>query len=141
MNKERIKIIAYWVTTILGPASFVIGGFLHLTHAEQPMSMLSHLGYPQYFVNIIGFWKLAGAIAIVIPGFPRLKEWAYAGFFFLLTSAATSHVFKGDPFFASGSVSSSAQISSPLIFLVLVIASWALRPKNRKLSYEKNNSV
>jgi uncharacterized membrane protein YphA (DoxX/SURF4 family) len=128
MNDQRIKTIAYWVTTILGPASFVIGGCLYLTHSEQVVTALNHLGYPIYFANILGFWKLAGAIAIVIPGFPLLKEWAYAGFFFDLSGGAASHAFNGDPFFVG-----PASVALPMVFLGLVIASWALRPPSRRL--------
>ncbi len=90
MKEKRIKGVAYWLTTVLGPVSFVIAGFLHLSHSTQVLATLSHLGYPVYFANILGFWKLAGAIAIAIPRFPRLKEWAYAGFFFDLTGASAS---------------------------------------------------
>ena len=125
MTRERIKTIAYWVTTILGPASFVIGGSLFLLHKEQAVATLAHLGYPAYFVNILGLWKFLGAIAIVIPGYPRLKEWAYAGFFFDLTSAALSRAFVHDGW---------GDIAAPLVFLALVAASWALRPANRKLT-------
>ena len=125
MTKERIKTIAYWMTTILGPASFVIGGSLYLLHKEQAIATLAHLGYPAYFGNILGFWKFLGAIAIVIPRFPRLKEWAYAGFFFDLTSAAASRAFVHDGW---------GDIVAPLVFLALVFASWALRPANRKLT-------
>ena len=125
MKNERIKNIAYWVTTIFGPASFVIGGVLNLTQAEQVVSVLNHLGYPAYFASILGLWKLLGAIAVVIPGFPRLKEWAYAGFFFDLTAAAVSRAAVGD---------STADIVAPLVFLALVLASWALRPASRRLA-------
>jgi uncharacterized membrane protein YphA (DoxX/SURF4 family) len=124
MDKEKARIIAYWVTTILGPASFVIGGYLHIARDAQVMTTLAHLGYPDYFATILGIGNLLGAIAIVIPGFPRLKEWAYAGFFFNLTAAAASRAFVGD---------SIADIVAPLGFLVLVAASWALRPESRKL--------
>jgi uncharacterized membrane protein YphA (DoxX/SURF4 family) len=124
MNTDRIRTIAYWVTTILGPASFVIGGFFHLTRNPQVLEVLGHLGYPAYFASILGFWKLMGAIAIVIPRFPRLKEWAYAGFFFNLTGAAASRVYVGDGLI---------EIIAPLLFLALVVASWALRPASRKL--------
>ena len=125
MKSEKIRSIAYWVTTIFGPASFVIGGVLHLTQSEQVVSTLAHLGYPAYFALMLGTWKLLGAIAIVVPGFPRLKEWAYAGFFFDLTAAAISRAAVGD---------SAADIVAPLVFLVLVIASWALRPASRTLA-------
>ena len=85
---------------------------------------MTHLGYPLYFASILGMWKLLGAIAIVAPGLPRVKEWAYAGFFFDLTAAAASRAFVGD---------SSADVIAPLVFLVLVLASWMLRPPSRKL--------
>jgi uncharacterized membrane protein YphA (DoxX/SURF4 family) len=124
MNKQKIKTIAYWATTILGPASFIMGGFLFSTRNAQVTATLAHLGYPIYFASILGVWKVLGAIAVVIPRFPRLKEWAYAGFFFDLTSAAASRFFVGD---------GVADILAPIGFLALVIASWALRPENRKL--------
>lgn len=128
-KNEKAKIIAYWVTTVLGPASFVVGGVLHLTRAQQAIDGVQHVGYPVYLLSILGFWKLAGAIVSVLPRLPLLKEWVYAGFFFNLSGAAASHFFVGDPFFDGG----SAQIASPLIFLVLVMASWALRPASRRL--------
>jgi uncharacterized membrane protein YphA (DoxX/SURF4 family) len=117
-----MKTKAYWAATILGPASFVIGGYLHLTRDPQVMTTLAHLGYPPYFATILGVWKLLGAIAIVAPGFPRLKEWAYAGFFFDLTGAAATRAFVGD---------GVADIVAPLAFLALVAASWALQPARR----------
>jgi uncharacterized membrane protein YphA (DoxX/SURF4 family) len=125
MNKKA-RTIAFWVTTIFGPASFVIGGYLHLTRDPQVMATLAHLGYPVYFASIVGVWKLLGAIAIVVPGIPRLKEWAYAGFFFDLTGAAATRAFVGD---------GAADILAPLIFLALVAASWALRPTSRTFSF------
>lgn len=119
-----MRAAAYWTTTIFGPASFVIGAYLHLSRDPQVMATLAHLGYPPYFAIILGIWKLAGAVAIVIPGVPRLKEWAYAGFFFDLTAAAASRAFAGDGI---------ADIIAPLGFLCLVAASWALRPASRTL--------
>ena len=129
MESERIKSIAFRVTTLLGPASFVIGGFLHITREEQVVATLAHLGYPVYFATILGVWKLLGAIAVVVPRFPRLKEWAYAGFFFDLTGAAASRAFVGDGL---------VDIAAPLAFLALVVASWALRPPSRKLMAGEN---
>jgi uncharacterized membrane protein YphA (DoxX/SURF4 family) len=125
MTKNRPKTIAFWATTILGPASFVIGGVLNLTHANQAAETLTHLGYPAYFATILGVGKLFGAIAIAAPGLPRLKEWAYAGFFFDLTAAAFSRASVGD---------SAADVIAPLVFLALVLASWALRPASRTLA-------
>jgi DoxX-like protein len=74
---------------------------------------------------LAGAWKILGALAIVAPGLPRLKEWAYAGFFFELTAAAFSRASVGD---------SLADIIAPLGFLALVAASWALRPASRRLA-------
>ena len=125
MTTGKIKSIAYWTTTILGPTSFVIGGVINLMPTEQAVATLQHLGYPSYFASILGLGKLLGAIAVVIPRFPRLKEWAYAGFFFNLTAAAVSRAAVGD---------SAADIVAPLVFLALVLASWALRPASRKLA-------
>lgn len=79
MNTEKLKNIAYWMTTVLGPASFVIGGVLNLTQAEQVVTVMQQLGYPLYFASIIGAWKLLGAIVIVAPlGFLALvlASWA-----------------------------------------------------------------
>src|SRR5258706_6821599 len=111
------KLIAYWVTTILGPASFVVGGALHLSGDPGILATLNHLGYPAYFATILGFWKVLGAVALVIPRFPRLKEWAYAAFFFDLTGAAASRAFVGDPIAEGGGV------VAPLRVLVLGMAS------------------
>ncbi len=124
MNKQKVKNIAYWVTTIFGPTSFVVGGTLFLLQHEQPLTQLTALGLPPYMLTILGFWKLAGAVVITAPGLPLLKEWAYAGFFFHLTGAAAAHALHGDPLSA---------VLQPLIFLALVAASWALRPPNRKI--------
>ena len=126
MKHEKARTIAYWITTILGPSSFVIGGYLHLTGDPQVMATLAHLGYPPYFAVILGAWKLLGAVAITVPGIPRVKEWAYAGFFFALTGAAATRAFVGD---------GAADIAAPLFFLALMAASWALRPGSRQLGH------
>jgi hypothetical protein len=125
VKNERIKTVAYWVTTILGPTSFVIGGVLNLAHTDQAVTTLQHLGYPAHFASILGMWKLVGAIVTTVPRLPRLKEWAYAGFFVDLTSAAMARAAAGD---------SAADVVAPLGFLALVLASWALRPASRKLA-------
>jgi uncharacterized membrane protein YphA (DoxX/SURF4 family) len=125
MKRETLKTAAYWITTILGPTSFVIGGVLSLRQSPDVVTGVTHLGYPLYFATLLGAWKLLGAVAITAPGLPRVKEWAYAGFCFDLTAAAISHAAVGDP---------TADIVAPLGFLALVIASWALRPESRRLT-------
>ena len=121
----RLKTIGFWAATILGPTSFVIGGVMGLMNGPEVVSSTHHLGYPAYFPQLLGFWKLAGAIVITAPGLPRLKEWAYAGFMFDLTAAALSHVAVGD---------GAGDVIAPLLFLALVFASYALRPASRRLS-------
>jgi hypothetical protein len=122
----KAKNIAYWTTTVL--VAFFIGGgglaqiaqFLGKPHGVVPI-----LGYPMYFFGILGFWKALGAIAILVPRFPRLKEWAYAGIFFDLTGAAASVA-------AVGVYGAYAfHILAPLILAGLTVASWALRPESR----------
>lgn len=124
MNRKTLTTAAYWVATIFGPTSFVIGGVLGLMQTPDVVANTTHLGYPAYFAALLGGWKLLGAIALTVPGIPRVKEWAYAGFFFDLTSAALAHAAVGD---------STLDIVTPLVFLALVATSWALRPASRTL--------
>jgi uncharacterized membrane protein YphA (DoxX/SURF4 family) len=125
LGTAKIKTIAYWVTTIFGPASFVIGGVLHLVRPPEVLAGLQHLGYPAYFSYLLGLGKVLGAVVTALPGLPRLKEWAYAGFFIDLTAAAYSRAAVGDR---------PSDVIAPLVFLALVAASWALRPASRKLA-------
>jgi hypothetical protein len=83
-----------------------------------------HLGYPHYFAYISGWWQAAAAAAIIAPGLPLLKEWAYAGTFFLWSGAVASHLSAGD---------SLETWWVPLMFIMCGIASWALRPADRRL--------
>jgi uncharacterized membrane protein YphA (DoxX/SURF4 family) len=132
MSRTQLKSIAFWIATIFGPTSFVIGGVIGLTGSPDAVANLQHLGYPAYFGVLLGAWKLAGALAIAVPGLPRLKEWAYAGFTFDLTAAAISHAVVGD---------AALDVIVPLGFLALVLASWALRPESRKLSAPAGDRV
>jgi uncharacterized membrane protein YphA (DoxX/SURF4 family) len=88
------------------------------------MEGMTQLGYPAYFVLILGVWKVLGGVAVLIPRFPLLKEWAYAGMLFDLSGASASHASVGDP---------AAKIATPLIILGIVATSWALRPESRKV--------
>jgi hypothetical protein len=115
--------VLYWAATILVAFS-MSGGVAQLAHVQGVVDGFVRLGYPQYFVTILGFWKVAGAIAILVPRFPRLKEWAYAGIFFDLTGAAAS----------SAAVHGGAlHMLAPLIFALLAVASWYLRPPSRTI--------
>jgi len=114
----KLKTFAYWGATGLAAFVFFSGGLADLLRAPAVIAGMSHLGYPSYFALILGAWKVLGALAIVAPRFPRLKEWAYAGMFFDLTGAAFSHAAAGDP---------AGKVMVPLVILGLVGASWALR--------------
>ena len=120
----RAKSIAYWITTILVGFS-MSGGVFQLARVPGVVDgFVRILHYPPYFVSILGFWKVAGAIAILIPRFPRLKEWAYAGIFFDLTGAVVSNIAVGGNAF---------HILAPLFLALVAVASWALRPPSRTL--------
>ncbi len=122
----KAKNIAYWTTTILVAFFIGSGGVAQMVVLRSNAATLL-LGYPLYFFHILGFWKILGAIAILVPRFPRLKEWAYAGIFFDLTGAAASNAAVG------GYGVYAFHILAPLFLAVLALASWALRPESRIL--------
>lgn len=122
----KSKNISYWITTILVAFFIGSGGIVQLAFMRNNAAM-QLLGYPLYFFHILGFWKILGAIAILAPRFPRLKEWAYAGIFFDLTGAAASNAVVG------GYGAYGFHIIAPLILVALTVASWALRPESRKI--------
>ena len=116
--------IAYWVTTLVAAVAFSIPGIANLAQVPHIEHDMTHLGYPRYFMTILGVWKLLGAIVILAPRLPRLKEWAYAGMIFDLTGAAASR---------AAMLDSAATIAIPLLIGFVVVASWALRPGDRTL--------
>lgn len=120
----KIKTIAYWVITAALVFSVMSGGVTELMHRKENIDGLILLGYPVYFIMIIGTWKILGGIALLVPGFGRLKEWAYAGIFFNMTGAAVSHAVMGDP---------TWHIVVTLTLAAFTVASWALRPQSRTL--------
>jgi uncharacterized membrane protein YphA (DoxX/SURF4 family) len=121
----KSRTIAYWITTVIVALGMVVGGVFDAIRSPQAVAILSHLGYPAYFAVILGVWKVLGGIAILAPRLPRLKEWAYAGMLFDLSGASLSHLSVGDP---------PSNIVTPLVLLVLVFVSWALRPADRTLA-------
>ncbi len=123
----KSKPIFYWITTIL-VAFAMSGGVMQLLRVPGVVDgFVRILHYPPYFVSILGFWKVAGAIAILIPRFPRLKEWAYAGIFFDLTGAAASCWAVG------GFGANTLHVLAPAVLAGVAVASWALRPASRKI--------
>src|SRR5579863_613556 len=127
----NLKVIGYWAATAIIEFELLVGGMTDLAHGRALLvvgppvvDVLAHLGYPAYLLTIIGTWKLLGGIALAVPRFPRLKEWAYAGVFFEMTGAAASWIAMGDK---------TGQFITPLVFAVFAMASWALRPPSRIL--------
>jgi uncharacterized membrane protein YphA (DoxX/SURF4 family) len=114
--------IAYWIFTALAASLFAVPGIALLLRVPHFTEDMAQLRYPAYFLTILAVWKLLGVVAILVPGLPRLKEWAYAGMFFDLSSAVISRAVAG------GAV---IKIFPPLLVIVIVILSWRLRPAAR----------
>ncbi len=122
--RSRSRSIVYWVLTVFVAFEMVAGSAWDLLQIEYVRVVLTHLGYPSYLLLILGVWKFPCALVLLLPRFLRLKEWAYAGAFFNYTGALASHAFMGDPL---------AAWIWPLLFAIVTLASWALRPSERRL--------
>ncbi|MCG5217707.1 DoxX family protein [Streptosporangium sp. KLBMP 9127] len=123
-NRSRIRPVAFWVTTFVIVAELAAGSVWNLVPIEWVEAQLRHLGYPPFFAYILAVWQAGAAIAIIAPRLPLIKEWAYVGTFFLWSSAVASHLIVGDGLQTWG---------VPLVFGTCAIASWALRPADRRL--------
>lgn len=129
MNK-RNKII-YWIATIWLSLGMFSTGMVQVLHVEAEGALappgvwgITQLGYPVYFLTLLGIWKILGVIAVLIPKFPLLKEWAYAGFFFTMSGALYSHVALN---------SAVGELIPSLLLLTLTVVSWYFRPADRKI--------
>lgn len=125
------RIIAYWIATALVAAELAVGGVWDLARTDQVRDVVEHLGYPTYLLTIMGVWKVAGAVALLIPGVPRWKEWAYAGAVIIYVCAVASHLSLGDGI---------GTIVAPTVLLVLTVVSWALhppRPRHSSLAHHR----
>lgn len=129
--KRRDKII-YWIATLWLSLGMTATGIVQLTRqvaegAVAPPGVygIKYLGYPVYLLTILGVWKILGVIAVLVPKFPLVKEWAYAGFFFLMTGAIFSHIAVGD---------SVKELIPGSLLLTLTVVSWYFRPPGRKLT-------
>ena len=126
---KRDKII-YWIATLWLALGMVSTGAVQLLRVQSEGALappgvygITHLGYPVYFLTILGIWKMLGVVAVLIPKSPVLKEWTYAGFFFTMSGAIVSHIAIGDPM--------NTLIPS-LLLLILTLVSWYFRPAVRK---------
>jgi len=121
---KRNKII-YWFATVWLSFGMLSGGIFQLLKMEDAVKNFQHLGYPEYLLTILGVWKILGVVAILIPKYTLVKEWAYAGFFFAMSGAFVSHIIMGDPF---------GETFPSVLTLILVIISWYFRPQDRKIT-------
>lgn len=121
---EKRNRIIYWIFTAWLALGMTSTGIVQLMKVKEEVDMFAHLGYPEYLLTMIGAWKILGVIAVLIPNFPLLKEWAYAGFFFCMTGAIVSHMALGDPI---------GEVAPPLLLLVLTVISWYFRPVSRRV--------
>src|ERR1700742_5188503 len=122
---EKRKLIWYWIITIVLSFCIFSGGLMQALQVKGVVEGFKPLGYPVYFISLIGIWKMLGIIAILIPKFKLLKEWAYAGIFFTITGAVISHIASNDI---------KAQIIAPIVLAIFTVLSWYLRPADRKIA-------
>jgi hypothetical protein len=118
----KLKTVTYWVTTTFVTLILAISGGMSIAHAAPLMKALKHLGYPEYFANVLGVGKVIGLIVFLAPGMPRFKEWAYAGFSITVLSACYSHFSSNDGLLAL----------DPLLTFAALVASYFTRPNDRK---------
>jgi DoxX-like family len=116
--------VAYWSATAVVVGELGLGGVWDVLRIPYVRGLVGHLGYPMYFLTILGVWKLAGAVVLALPRLVLAKEWAYAGAFFTYTGAVASHLTVGD---------GPGEWALPLLIGGLTVASWALRPADRRV--------
>lgn len=122
--KKRDQII-YWIATLWLALGMTSTGIVQLIRMEEEVERtVTHMGFPIYFLTIIGGWKILGVVVVLAPKFPLIKEWAYAGFFFNMTGALFSHIVLGDPL---------SEMFPALLLLTLTVVSWYFRPVDRKM--------
>lgn len=122
MTTEKRHKIIYWIATLWLSLGMTATGIVQLMHVPDEIDMMNRLGYPAYFLTILGVWKLLGVVAVLIPRFPMVKEWAYAGFFFAMSGAIFSHLAVNDPV---------KELFGPALLIVLTVTSWYFRPVSR----------
>lgn len=120
---RRNKII-YWIATIWLGFGMAFTGVVQFMHTPEEIALMQQLGYPIYFLTLLGIWKLLGTVAILVPKMPLLKEWTYAGFFFAMSGAIFSHIAAG---------SAVVDMIGPMLLIVLTVTSWYFRPADKKV--------
>ena len=128
---SKVHRIVYWISTLWLSLGMVSTGMVQLLKVKAEGAIdppgvdgIIHLGYPVYFLTILGVSKILGVVVLLIPKFALIKEWAYAGFFFMMTGAVFSHVASGDR---------AVDLLPSLLLLALIVISWYFRPSSRRL--------
>jgi len=115
----------YWLATFLVAGELGLGGSWDIARIPYVRGLVTHLGYPSYFLVLLGTWKVLGAVALLVPRRPLLKEWAYAGAFFTYSGAIVSHLSTGYDL---------GELWLLAVLTALTVLSWALRPPSRRTS-------
>jgi hypothetical protein len=123
-RSSRGRTVVYWLATLAVAGELGLGGIWDIARLPFVLDLVTHLGYPLYFLVLLGSWKVLGALALLVPGRPLLKEWAYAGAIFTYTGAIVSHLTTG---YALGELGLLATL------FALTALSWALRPPSRRI--------
>jgi hypothetical protein len=119
---KRNKII-YWVATLWMALGMTSTGIVQVLQVEGEVARMNHLGFPLYSLTLLGVLKILGVVVVLIPRFPILKEWAYAGFFFNMVGALYAHIMLRDPI---------NELFPAILLLTLTAISWYFRPSDRK---------
>jgi hypothetical protein len=124
ISSSQIRVVAYWTTTAVLAAECFVGGVMGALRLQPFKGVVTHLGYPPYFMTILGVCYVSAGVVLLAPRLPLVKEWAYAGLIFIYTGATASHIWVGDD---------AKTLVGPLMLVGLTVVSWALRPRRRRL--------
>jgi hypothetical protein len=124
-GSRRWRSVAYWLATLLVATELGLGGIWDIARIPRVLDLVTHLGYPSYFLVLLGSWKVLGAVALLVPRRALLKEWAYAGAFFTYTGAIASHLTTGYDL---------GELRLLTVLTALTVLSWALRPPSRRVA-------
>lgn len=121
---KKRNLITYWITTLWLSLGMASTGIVQLLRQQDQVKPILDMGYPSFFLTVLGIWKILGVVAVLVPKFPVIKEWAYAGFFFTTTGAIASHIATKHPV---------TEMLPALLLLILTTLSWYFRPAERSM--------